>query len=325
MTAIPTVLASYAHNEALAEKWLKVNGIESTAARVTEQLPCLPFNRHGIERFAYNGSLIAWRERMLLSYRFHAGSPATRLAIAELDDKWNVRHKKPLVIDAGGGSYEDCTLFCRGSELWASWVQSTWPKSPPQSVVRCGEVVETKETWTVPKAITPLVGKNDWSAMEKNWIPMGDSFIYQQTPKQVVHQLEGNEIKASWECPFPHWPWGVVKGGTSPVPFKGNLLSFAHSTLDNEPGQWRRRYYMLAVVREPVPPFKVVGMSKRPVCRGSELGSLTQTERAGCSHFKGLVVFPLGCVAMADGWLVSVGVNDSEVAILKVTEEDLKL
>ena len=306
---------------------MEKNGIVSTAPPVVNQLPTVPFNRHGIDRYAYNGSLVEYRGRRLLSYRYHTGSLATKLSIAKIDDKWAVKYHKPIL--SGDGSHEDCSLWTHGDKLFASWVNSTWPKLPPQCVMKYGELTETDAGWKCETQITPAIGKNDWTAMEKNWIFFHNAgevwAIYQQTPKQIVHRLTANTIAETHETPFPHWPWGLVKGGTPPVPFKGNLLSFAHSTLDNESAQWRRRYYMLAVVREPNPPFKVVAMSKTPMLRGSELGTLSDTERSGCSHFKGLVVFPLGCVATADGWLVSLGVNDSEVSIVKVDEGALRL
>jgi RHH-type proline utilization regulon transcriptional repressor/proline dehydrogenase/delta 1-pyrroline-5-carboxylate dehydrogenase len=80
-----------------------------------------------------------------------------------------------------------------------------------------------------------------------------------------------------------------------------------------------------AMLMETEPPFKPVAISKRPVLYGSEKDGLTATQRSACFHYKPKVVFPLGAIEHADGWLLSVGVNDNHCALVYVTGKDLNL
>src|SRR5260221_458166 len=123
----------------------------------------------------------------------------------------------------------------------------------------------------------------------------------------------------------PRWPWGEIRGGTTPLPYKGKLLRFFHSSLDFELPPSQRRYFMGAAIMEPEPPFATISVSREPIVIGSELDDLSETERTGCLQFKKKVVFPAGAIIHGDGWVVSAGVNDSECLLMMLNEKDLKL
>lgn len=76
---------------------------------------------------------------------------------------------------------------------------------------------------------------------------------------------------------------------------------------------------------EAQPPFPVTKISKRPIVTASEVCDLMPMDRDNILSYKANVVFPAGCIETKDGWVVSVGVNDSSCLLLKVTANDLHL
>jgi predicted GH43/DUF377 family glycosyl hydrolase len=124
----------------------------------------------------------------------------------------------------------------------------------------------------------------------------------------------------------PRWEYGHIRGGTTPLPYKGMLLRFFHSALDFELAPWRRRYFVGAMLMSTEFPFKPVAISKKPILYGSELDTLTETERSGCIHFKSMVIFPLGAIDYGGGrFCLSCGINDSHCGLFTVTEKELGL
>jgi hypothetical protein len=142
-------------------------------------------------------------------------------------------------------------------------------------------------------------------------------------PKHIVIGVNGDKvISEPTTQPLKHWPWGQVKGGTAWLENGGNAIRFFHSTLDNENSTAinnpNRRYYVSAATP--------TELSSRPILYGSELSDLTPTEMQSCKHYKGNVVFCSGAIAMDDGsFVLSVGINDCQTALLRVTENDLHL
>jgi predicted GH43/DUF377 family glycosyl hydrolase len=158
--------------------------------------------------------------------------------------------------------------------------------------------------------------------MEKNWtfFQHGSELVYFYHSDEVV----GNFEAVAGSQPL-RWPWGLIRGGSTPLPYKDRLISFFHSRLDNEPVPNFWRYYVGARLISPEPPFSTLAVSKRPILKGSEADDLSDVERSSCAHSKRNVVFPAGAVEVEGGWLVSCGVNDSACALVKVREEDLNL
>lgn len=316
------------HNEKLYNSWMGERGMELMFPIINDQLETMPLNRRGLFQYGYNPSIIKHNDRTLLAYRWHRdGTASTKLAMAELDTTGNAITNTPVTTEEDH-STDDPRMFMVRDELYMSYVLSTWPKIPTTSVVRYGKTLPVKPH-TIKGSFQPAFGRNDWSAMEKNWVFFGYEdkiyVIYQSQPEQVVFELSGIVNKDPLDTPALTWKWGEIKGGTIPVPYNGRLLRFFHSTLDNEPPPWRRRYYLGAMVMEATPPFKQLAISRKPVARGSEGDELTPMERLACIHRKPKVIFPAGCIPLQDGWCVSCGINDCCSVLLHVHEKDLNL
>jgi len=83
------------------------------------------------------------------------------------------------------------------------------------------------------------------------------------------------------------------------------------------------RYYAGWCLMENEWPFKVVKVSEKPLLIGAEQCCGGDVVAQQCPHYKGNVVFPAGIMRGKDGWLVSVGVNDAECAIVRVLDSML--
>jgi len=315
------VPAYYGYNQHHAREFLEKHNLVHRSKPVTAQCQATIINPKSLPPFAYNPSLIRWRNRLLMCFRFHAtGNLSTRLGIAELDDKLSVKKWSQLKIndEQSSHSYEDARLFLFQDNLWISYVESKYPKQL-ECVVKYAEMFEGERGWRTATAYQPRYGKNDWTGMEKNWSPFESGekihFIYDNT---TILQVDGDyctEIKAEGAT----WDYGDIRGGNV-IPWKGGLLRTFHSRMDNEmpPHHWR--YYVGALTMDSVVPFKVTGITKHPLLTGSEEGGSED-----CFHHKAKVVFPLGLVGIDGGVLVSVGINDSECLVARFSEQEIKL
>jgi len=293
--------------------------------KVSSQLPTLPIGP-GLVRFGYNPTIIEddMGRTLVMVYRYHDGEfLSSRLALATLDRNGHIKSNRALAsLEL---SMEDPKLFWHRNQLHLSWVESSYPTFPFKSVVKYGRLADGE----IVDTILPRLPDNDMTTMQKNYVFFefaGDLFcIYRRAPVQRVFRLKGEEIADTYECPGMRWFFGEPRGGSPPLFYEGKLISFFHSSLDNELQGPPRRYYMGAVLMEYEPPFRPVDMSMDPILFGSEVDDVPVKDWPLCVHRKGQVVFPGGAVQREDHWLVAVGVNDYECLIVKVTPKDLKL
>lgn len=312
------------HNAKLADEVVAKLRMTSRFPKVSLQLETVPIEPGRLVRFGYNPSIIEDEGMLTMAYRYHDGDTlATRLALAQISFDGKVISNRAL---AGNGlSMEDPKLFWFQNQLYISWVEATYPNFPLKSVVKYAKMVDGK----LGEPILPKLPGNDLSTMQKNYVFFAwDSrlyVIYRRYPQQQIYQVDGENVVAVHENIGIYWPFGEPRGGTPPLPYNDRLISFFHSGLDNEFSAQRRRYYMGAMVMENEPPFRPVKISWEPILFGSEVDDIPLSEWPKCRHRKPQVVFPGGAVHRGDHWLVSVGVNDYECVIVKVTEKDLKL
>ena len=316
-------MTSHQHNDILAKKF----GVPPPYPPVTQQLETLPLNRKQLKPHGYNPSIIRWNGRILMAYRFHPGYEwATRLAVAELDQSFKVIGHKELGL-GDKASFEDPRLFIHQDALWMSWTESAGPTGNWHCVVKYGKLKEEEKLWTVPGQFQPKFGFNDGAALEKGWVfhPHGKAlfFVYESSPSYVLCEVEGDVASEASREKSEHWPWGAKKGGCIVECADGKYLRFFHSTLDNEnnPGavnNHKRRYYIGCT--------KDGRQCRRPILAGSELCDLTGIEMTSINHYKSNVVFGSGAIAMDDGsFVLSVGINDAQCALIRVKESDLNL
>jgi len=325
MTSIAPRLS---HNVKLSKEFTERHQIPPQVPAVSAQLETVEINRRALMPFGYNPSLIRYNNRLFMAYRYHHSNTwETSLAMAELNDKFDVIENRK--IELPGPSNEDPRLFLHEGGMWIAYVNSHGgsPTTMPVCSMRYGQLIEGK-TWFVDGQYLIKYGKNESGGMEKNWCPLSNRvkypwFIYTSSPEQIVINVSGTQATSEHKSPQPKWRWGQIKGGTTPLPYKDKLIRFFHSRLDNESPPHRHRYYMGAIVMEPEPPFAVISVSQRPLLRGSHVDSMTKTEKSTCRHWKANCVLPFGAIEMNGDFFVSVGINDSHNAIVRVKPEQL--
>ena len=313
------------HNEKLANDFFKANGIVSSYPSVHEQLESVIINRHALKQNGYNPSIIRHAGRLLMTYRWHFNNTAqTELAIAELNEKFEIKNTNAIRIESDGQSIEDGRLFIYKNQLHISFVESSWPKML-KCAVKWGLLTESPN-WRVVNIQHPTIGQNDGQHSEKNWIffQYEDDLmcLHQSWPEQIIYNL--TKDNAEHRSPGVRWPYGDIHGDCL-MPYQGKLVRFFHSRLNNEipPISWR--YYVGCCLMNSRPPFNTLSVSVSPLIYGSEICDLSETNRNNVSHYKSNVVFPCGCLEVADGWWLTVGTNDSGCCLVKIRHEDLKL
>lgn len=313
----------------LATEWGNAHPLPNQVPTVPNQLTTTIINPAALFPTGYNPSVILSSGRRFMAYRYHAGNGwETSLAIADLDDKFNVISNRKIALP--GRSNEDPRLFEYQGVLWMAYVETrSWVAGTmPNCCIRYGKLIEGNE-WQVDGQFLVKYGKNVVSGPEKNWVPFewGDRlfFTYQIWPEQIVIEVQGDDVIGEFKSPGSWWKWGQIRGGTPPImPFRDQRLRFFHSRLDNE-SPIRHRYYVGALIQETKPPFKVLSVSKRPILRGSEIDTLTPDEKKACRCWNPNTAFPLGVIQAEDGWFLSVGINHGRCGLVKITEKDLWL
>jgi predicted GH43/DUF377 family glycosyl hydrolase len=306
------------HNETLSRAWLMERNIKSAVPPIADQCELFRINGKALRPFGYNPSITRFNGKLLMAYRWHSEkNHSTALAMAELDAQFSVLSNQDIVA-TGGNSIEDPRWFHYQNKLWLAYVDSQWP-AKPTCQVRYG-FFDFQSRTVDGKA--PVFGNNNGTAMEKNWLFFADGgglyTIYDSWPKQTVLTLNGE--LSSKQFDGITWPWGQIKGGAI-VEHGQHLLRFFHSRLDNEPAPYYGRYYVGAMLLEKHWPFNVVNISKKPILAGSELSE--GSDQQNCAHWKANVVFPGGAIDYKDGWLLSIGINDSQCGLAYLTERQL--
>lgn len=262
-------------------------------------------------RGSYNPSIIKHNGEPIISYRYH---PERTWRTQLMLDGLPVKFPYPVSTCA----HEDMRLFTFKGKLWASYVCSRGSVKDPKCVNGYGKLIRCDGFWAIEKHFQPDMPGNDWSGMQKNMV------CFEWKGSICAIWQNGSVIQlphgARWNNSIPaEWPYGEIRGGTSPLPFHGKWLRFFHSRVWDRDNKKPWRYHIGALVMEPNPPFNVIHVSKTPILSGDESGDPM------IWHWKQDVVFPLGAIEDDGGWLVSLGINDAHCAVLKLKESDLNL
>lgn len=262
---------------------------------------------------AYNPSIIVHEGRELISYRHH---PNRTWRTQIILDGLPVKFPYPVSTCA----HEDMRLFEFKGELWASYVCSRGSRLEPKCITGYGQLVRMPEFWVIKEHFQPAMSDNDWSGMSKNYVGFEHGgrihLIYNDQNVLTMSNDDRNNVQWCNSHEPAEWTWGMIRGGTSPLPYKGNWLRFFHSRIwpsRDEP--WR--YHIGALLMEPEPPFNVIQVSSKPILSGDESGDPM------IWHYKPNCCLPYGVIEDGDGWIVSLGINDAHCAVLRLKEGDL--
>ncbi len=182
--------------------------------------------------------------------------------------------------------------------------------------------------WLIEEVFWPKYGANHGAGKEKNWSFFENDgklyAIYQDHPTHRIIRIDGERVVDEIESEPALWPWGVIRGGSPPIPYgDGKMLAIFHSSIATEEPPHFVRYYGAAYVFEAKPPFKILTVSAKPIMAGSEADGHGADPRYS-DGWKPFVVFPCGIVPDGDDWLVSLGVNDWQCAVGRLKAEQLQ-
>ena len=158
------------------------------------------------------------------------------------------------------------------------------------------------------------------SGHEKNWVWFEHGgalhFVYRTNPHLVCKTRNGNVVEEfGTVSPKINWPFGEMRGGTSPVRVGGEYVSFFHSSTLWKNGN--RRYYKGAYAFKAEPPFHITRYTPEPLL----VGSAHDVVKPGVPW--PMVVFPCGSIFEKDEWLVVGGLNDLKCYWIKIPNKDL--
>lgn len=301
------------HNSMLAERWKEANGIDDSLPDVTEQINCQRINPVALFKHGYNPHIVQMGKGYLMAYRSHRwNDKRTCIAIARLDDSFNVTSNRWLEPETSGKSTEDPKLFYHRGAIHLSYVESEWPNNPNKARVCYGPLVFTGEEWTMPTRYKPQ--PSYMQDLEKNWVFFSENeklyCIYSSSPSFRAFELNEDQILNSWEEPGLSWKWGPIRGGSAPVIYEGKCVRVFHSTtwINPPPTVWR--YWIGAMECDLEPPHKPIRIAKMPIAGGSAHDHVWREEGKPCEHHKMNVIFPGSLWAGGGGLCMSLGVND---------------
>ena len=277
---------------------------------------------------AYNPSLCYHAGRLYLTCRAHDRNDwRTNLYLAEIGTDWKPTFVHPLEAPKSleGNSHEDARLFSHNGELRMAWTVSKHNVTQFRAAMAFGRLKFQDGKWIISDHHFPTHGRNDFSAIEKNWCPFvinNQVWCYYATHEKesTFIRLDGSKVAEVVKGAALPWNYGPIHGGAVlPLP-DGQLLFFFNSRTGSLAIN-THRYHIGCALLDPHPPFGMRHISRRPILYGQEGYNLD-----GHKWHKANVVFCCGAVPGADGKIhLSYGWNDAKCRVANLTMEELNL
>lgn len=272
-----------------------------------------------------------------MSYRFHLMSSSGRCktAICEVSEATLQPCGPSQMLDLpetnGDEHTEDARLFTHRGEPYVSYTEMTGyqPGVDFKCVMKYARLALKGNRWKVLEAFMPAYGRNNWRSKEKNWVffEQGGRLycIYQADPDHRILEIKDGHVVNEYTSERPLWEWGVIRGGTPPLLLPdGDFLTIFHSSVQTEAPPAYVRYFAAAYTFEGRPPFRVLGISSKPIlCASEEDGH--RVDPRYIDGWKPYVVFPCGLVESGRDLLISFGINDWQSAIARLPATSIEL
>lgn len=293
----------------------------------------------------WNCGMLRYKNRLWLCYRYHVkekgGRCATAICEINQDTLQPAGKSQWLALSGPTGTehHEDARLWLFKGEPYISYTEMRGyrPGIDYTCVIKYAKLRLRGAKWEVVDAWQPIYGRNDGRAKEKNWVFFeydgAVHVVYSGSPAHQVLRLQGELVTKVYDAPGPAWHFGVLRGGTPPLRQPdGTYLSIFHSSVATEVAPHFVRYYGAAYTFEGKPPFAPLRISTRPMMVGSEADG-HQVDPRYVEGWKPYVVFPCGMVpqqgdadgGQANGWYVSLGINDWQCGIARLRPDQLYL
>lgn len=276
----------------------------------------------------YNGSIARHAGRIFMAYRFETFRAVSHVGLCELDEGFNVLRDVTLCpkLAVPETHIEDPHMASVEGNLVCivSAVIRGFPSTCQQRIL-----ILDPDRMTIAAEVPCALG--NVNGFEKNWTPFelpqgGLGVIYKQSPRTVARVGD----LAGWVAPEPpmrpQGPEASISGRTGPLRVSDGLfLEFVggHVRMSGADPQKARgtRYWFGALAFEAKEPFTVVGWTKEPLVWGSEASPTIHNPLPGGGH--PICIIPFGAMLDGDDVLLSCGVNDSYIAILRFSVPEL--
>jgi predicted GH43/DUF377 family glycosyl hydrolase len=286
---------------------------------------------------AFNPSMIRWNDAILFSFRIRdpITDRADAFGLIVLDENFN-RISDPQILKIPKNAQfqdnwiQDPRLVECNNEIYMAFNDITL--LPDGTYNR--RMFYTKLYWNgnkffaeSPECLLFFENENP-NRQEKNWVP----FIYNEKlllsynifPHTTIHPIPGTDWCETFsKSPFKlNWDWGVIRGGTPALRVDDEYLAFFHSCKYMATKQSNdvpmHHYFMGAYTFSDKPPFRVTGMTAKPIVANSfYTGTMYQTwEPLRC-------VFPGGYIFDERFIWVCYGRQDNEMWIVKMNKNEL--
>lgn len=289
--------------------------------------------------YAFNPSIVRWREKLLLSFRFipDPKKPYT----SEIGLVWLNKDFKPvskpqrLQLRAKNSKVpcraEDGRLIVINDTLYLIYSDNTDTFLSRRGFrMHIAEILYEKNKFNAKSVERITTFYEDWeNKREKNWVPFdyhGQLLLaYSIDPHRIMHPLGCAglcEIFVESDKPIP-WNWGQLRGGTQAILDGDHYLSFFHSSIPmcskHSDHKEVMHYFIGAYTFSATPPFEVLSISTAPI-----VGSHWYNGKKYKPYWKEVqVVFPCGLLIEDDSLYITYGRQDHEMWIAKLDKQKL--
>lgn len=273
----------------------------------------------------YNPALAAHAGRQVIAWRVEDETGASRIAIGWLGGNLKISCAQMLDLTPPGVWAEDPRLVVVGDDLWLQYAHVT-SHEVGWSVKQVFRLVwRDGSRWQVGEAWVPEVGGNGTGCV-KNWVP----FDYDGELFWLLWPAKGGASKAAFPPPefstHPiRYPFGeTLSGRTQALRLDkeviGEYLCLVGGATHHET---RCKRYFFAAMTFCSETLNPTGISRRPLAWASD-----EDETIPCPRdplYNPSVIYPSGLILLRDSILVSCGVHDSWMCLLRIPLAELDL
>ncbi len=267
----------------------------------------------------FNGSIARFGGHIFLVYRLETFNAVSKLGIAELNSEFAVVADKELELpEEEGVHYEDPRLTVMGNQLVLQFahVKFGLPVVCRQRMVIIGNFPECAMQGIRPFEEIPLPFGNI-HGIEKNWSPFvlengAAALVYQQRPRLIIEVVSRAGHASTKVMRTP--PSSSLSGRCPPLKISDeHYLEFVGGHIPCH--RRATRYWFGAQLFTAAAPYAVVKATKAPLVWGTEASPTLLSPRPHAGH--PACIFPSGIMREGEYVIVSCGVNDSYIALLR--------
>jgi predicted GH43/DUF377 family glycosyl hydrolase len=274
-----------------------------------------------------NCSAIQFKGKKYFVYRMESRPFCTRMKIGMclLNDSYDAIEGSNVLLELysdlkhailqGGKSFpkgfhvEDPRLFIFNDELFISYTDGYQMGLGKINT----DIMQVSESYYIDK---PTAGRT-----EKNWTFFesgGELYSVYEICPHVIFKIAGGGFEKVASVPYDlAWDYGIPRGGTCPVRYGDNFISFFHSSISiTHKGVAGKQYFVGAYLFESEFPFTPVAMTKEPLIAGEVIDALIP--RLSNRIY---VVFPGGQIRKDKSFEVTFGYNDYQCRVVTITDE----